>query len=124
MDRTDNDPADAKRAESDTDNRNPLAPLGAEAEQRIRTRAYHLWEADGSPHGRDREYWDRAEILDRMEIAPHAGELPYPKPGDGEPPVEEAALQENLGEFPDRFADQGERSATPLPRRRKAKSGE
>lgn len=106
-------------ADDTRDSDNPLAPRSAQAEQRIRERAYHLWEADGAPHGRDREYWERAEILDRMEAAPHAGELPYPKPGDENPPVEEAAIQQNLGEFPDRFADQGERSQTPQPRRKR-----
>lgn len=27
----------------------------------IRLRAYHLWEAEGRPAGRDQEYWFRAE---------------------------------------------------------------
>jgi hypothetical protein len=30
---------------------------------RIRERAYHLWEADGSPEGREQEYWERAEAM-------------------------------------------------------------
>ena len=30
------------------------------SEHRIRERAYHLWEADGSPEGRAQEYWERA----------------------------------------------------------------
>jgi Protein of unknown function (DUF2934) len=30
-------------------------------EDAIRRRAYALWEADGRPHGRDDEYWHRAE---------------------------------------------------------------
>ena len=29
-------------------------------EDRIRERAYHLWEADGRPPGRDVEFWHRA----------------------------------------------------------------
>lgn len=29
--------------------------------ERIRERAYHLWEAEGCEHGRDMEYWCRAE---------------------------------------------------------------
>ena len=33
----------------------------AETEHRIRERAYHLWEADGRPEGRDEEYWERAK---------------------------------------------------------------
>jgi hypothetical protein len=28
--------------------------------------------------------------------------------------VDEASLQENLGEFPDRFTDQGDHQATPM----------
>ena len=32
---------------------NPLQP-NPEREARIRERAYHLWEADGRPHGRER----------------------------------------------------------------------
>jgi hypothetical protein len=26
----------------------------------ISERAYHIWEAEGRPHGRDREHWERA----------------------------------------------------------------
>ena len=29
-------------------------------EQAIREHAYHLWEQDGRPHGRDVEFWERA----------------------------------------------------------------
>jgi hypothetical protein len=29
-------------------------------ESRIKERAYHIWEAEGRPHGRDREHWERA----------------------------------------------------------------
>jgi hypothetical protein len=29
-------------------------------EKAIRERAYHIWESDGRPHGRDREHWERA----------------------------------------------------------------
>jgi hypothetical protein len=32
--------------------------------------------------------------------------------------IEEASIQENLGEFPDRLSDQGEREATPQRRNR------
>jgi hypothetical protein len=98
---------------------NPLEPLDAAAQQRISERAYHLWEADGRPHGQDREYWERAELLERMEEHPHAGELPYPTEKDDGPVIEEASIQENLGEFPDRFSDQGERAQTPRGRKRR-----
>ena len=35
-------------------------------DERVRIRAYHLWERDGRPHGRNDDYWTRAlaEIRD------------------------------------------------------------
>jgi len=91
-----------------------------ERQQRIRERAYHLWEADGRPRGRDLDYWERARELIGMEENPGAGLLPNPmalgKDPDA-PVVEEAEIQENLGEFPDRFADQGEWRQTHIARR-------
>ena len=102
----------------DLTDRNPLEPPDGERAQRIRERAYHLWEADGCPENRAEEYWERAETLTRMEEAPHAGEMPNPASLPGADPnapqvVEEAFLQENLGEFPDRLSDQGEHPQTP-----------
>lgn len=32
-------------------------------EERIRERAYELWEKEGSPHGRDQEFWERARLM-------------------------------------------------------------
>ena len=29
-------------------------------DERVRLRAYHLWEQDGRPHGRNDEYWQIA----------------------------------------------------------------
>ncbi len=29
-------------------------------DERVRVRAYHLWDQDGRPHGRNDEYWTRA----------------------------------------------------------------
>lgn len=100
--------------------RNPLANDPAR-EQRVRERAYHLWEADGKPHGRDVEFWERARELIGMEESAGSGLLPNPQTTPDSPRqtgVEEAAIQENLGEFPDRFADQGEVQPTPAPKRR------
>ena len=104
---------------------NPLEPDAAR-ERRIRERAYHLWEADGRPHGRDREFWERARELIAIEDNPGAGQLPNPEThpeSRRETGVEEAEIQQNLGEFPDRFADQGEVQQTPTaahsPRKRK-----
>jgi hypothetical protein len=99
----------------------------ADREQRIRERAYALWEADGRPHGADLEYWERARELVGMEENPQAGQLPNPvHPGEDRPasppPADEAAIQENLGEFPSQLTDQGDKKPTPAPRRRKRSS--
>ena len=29
----------------------------------VREQAYYLWEQDGRPHGRETEYWTRAQIM-------------------------------------------------------------
>jgi len=89
-------------------------------EQRVRERAYHLWEADGKPHGRDVEYWQRARELVALEENAEAGRLPNPQnhtESARETGIEEADIQENLGEFPDRFADQGDVQPIPTPAR-------
>lgn len=99
---------------------NPLDP-GPDTEHRIRERAYHLWEADGCPHGRDGEYWERARELQAIADSAGAGTLPnpitHPTPGMADQVVEEAQIQENLGEFPHAgLRDQGDRAETPLVR--------
>jgi hypothetical protein len=99
-------------------NRNPLAidPL---REQRVRERAYHLWETEGKPHGRDVEYWERARELVGMEESAGSGLLPNPQTDPRrQSDVEEADIQDNLGEFPDRLTDQGEVKPMPAARRR------
>ncbi|HTH61616.1 MAG TPA: DUF2934 domain-containing protein [Paraburkholderia sp.] len=35
--------------------------MDQQTEERIRQRAYRLWQDDGSPEGRADEYWSRAE---------------------------------------------------------------
>lgn len=91
--------------------------------QRIRERAYQLWEEDGRPPGRDLEYWERARELLAIEDNPGAGLLPNPAsdPTKAAAPtdVEEAEIQENYGEFPARLTDQGDRQPTPEPRHSK-----
>ncbi|HKM64544.1 MAG TPA: DUF2934 domain-containing protein [Acidisphaera sp.] len=102
---------------------NPLE-LTPERERHIRERAYHLWEVDGRPHGRDLEYWERARELIGMEENPGSGLLPNPQThhpiNEVAPGVlaEEAAIQENLGEFPSAMMnDQGEWLETPAPKK-------
>ncbi len=92
-------------------NGNPLDPA-PEFEEKVRIRAYHLWEADGGPVGRDQEYWERAEELERLQSSAGAGL----KTVQQAETIDQAALQDNLGEFPDRSADQGEHRSAPMTR--------
>lgn len=95
---------------------------------RIRKRAYHLWEQDGRPHGRDLEFWERARELIAIEDNPTAGQEPNPmretgrEPGPPEP-IESAQAAENQGTAPGRMTDQAEEPAVPS-RRRRRKAGD
>lgn len=107
-----------------------------EREARIRARAYHLWEEDGRPHGRDVEFWERARALVGMEESASSGLLPNPaapvpvravkRPvkaaaakAKGSSRMEAASIQENLGETPGPLTAQGDRPPTPRPRARR-----
>jgi hypothetical protein len=50
--------ADTTKQSRQEDNEDP-----ARREQRIRERAYLMWEADGRPEGTAEEYWKRAQEL-------------------------------------------------------------
>jgi hypothetical protein len=60
-------------------------------EQRVRIRAYYLWEQEGRPEGRDLEFWDGARAADGekdnltarapQEFAGETGAAPLPKRG-------------------------------------------
>lgn len=100
-----------------------MAKYRKKPENRLRKRAERLWRQDGSPPGRMDEYLERARELLAIEAHPSAGLLPNPMTQHGgaiplQEPVEEAALMENLGEFPSRLTDQGDRSAVPMVRRK------
>jgi hypothetical protein len=97
-------------------NANPVA-TDQGLDERIRARAYRLWESEGRPHGRDVEFWERARQLDAIERNPPAT-LPNPLVSPAKPVIEEAELQENLGEFPGKLTDQGDRAQTPMPKTR------
>jgi len=54
-------------------------------EERIRSLAYFLWDADGRPEGRDKQYWERAERelaerddVDMSEDASTVSPIPLP----------------------------------------------
>ena len=38
--------------------------MQADHEKRVRDRAYYLWEKEGSPPGRDKEFWERAALIE------------------------------------------------------------
>lgn len=97
---------------------NPLDP-SPEQQARVKQLAEELWRADGSPPGRMDEYAERADELVRMEKAGPAGLQPNPSTQNELIPgvtVEEAAIQENLGEFPAamNMGDQGRWRETPM----------
>ena len=99
---------------------NPLE-VTPERTQRIEARARHLWKEAGSPPGSMDEFTERADELIRMEDAAGTGQLPNPMTQEEPVPgvmVEEASIQENLGEFPggSSVADQGEWRETPMTR--------
>lgn len=76
-------------------------------EERIRARAYQMWEDEGRPDGRADSHWEKARILvaiedDRTSLKP----VVEPKP-------EEARIMENLGEFPGAMTDQGDEQHFP-----------
>jgi hypothetical protein len=103
---------------------NPLED-SPEREARIRERAYLLWEEDGRPDGQAAEFWERARELIGMEDSAGSGLLPNPMTRDDAMPgvtVDEAALQENLGEFPSLMTDQGDREVTPVVKRASRRS--
>ena len=94
----------------------PLAPSAAHL-LRIRTRAHRLWQSEGRQKGQMAACLERARELDALEF-----DCPVLLPNPMADPtassaysvvVDEAALQENLGEFPTSYSDQGNKMATP-----------
>ncbi|CCG07663.1 Putative uncharacterized protein [Pararhodospirillum photometricum DSM 122] len=66
-------------------------PMTEELQERIKTRAYYLAEAEGFPSGRDHDFWALAEAQVRAELAG------TPAASDAEPPVVEAPVAEVSG---------------------------
>ena len=44
--------------------------MNDDTEHHIRERAYALWEKEGSPHGRDTEFWERARLMVEADAHP------------------------------------------------------
>ncbi len=62
------------------------------SEERIRERAYHLWEQDGSPEGKADEYWDKA----LKQIEAEGGD----EPGDAGVSADQSSKRSFEGEVP------------------------
>ncbi len=91
---------------------NPLE-MTPERKALIERRARELHEAaDGA--GSIEDYREKADELVRMEMAGPTGQIPI----EVKPRVDEASIQENLGEFPggSSVADQGDWRETPMTR--------
>ena len=90
---------------------NPLES-SPERDALIEQRARELQEAAGGAGSMD-DYRERADELVRMEMAGRTGQMPIEQPDR----IDEASIQQNLGEFPGTsVADQGEWRETPMTR--------
>ena len=65
--------------------------MGGISDDAIRERAYHIWEREGRPHGRDFEHWVRARVELIAEVSTNKSARPAPPPvrartGNAKPP--------------------------------------
>jgi hypothetical protein len=83
-------------------------------EDRVRKRAYRLWQEEGCPEGRADIHWDQARELVAIEDNHRLARKPIsaPAPGPAGEPVEPLEAVENAGEFPT-LTDQGEEQTYP-----------
>jgi hypothetical protein len=78
-----------------------MPDMDAEWEQRIRERAYFLWQAEGCPEGRGAEFWDRARALEPEAAPPTEGESAPASARTSIPPLDrrrERGARRNRGE--------------------------
>lgn len=83
-------------------------------DERIAKKAHELWEAEGQPHGRDREHWDAAKEI--IALHDSAGVALLPRDTGAEEPIEERSIAiDNEGEAPN-LTDTGEHDLTSIDR--------
>lgn len=82
-------------------------------EDRIRRKAHELWEAEGHPHGRDRNHWDQAKEIIAIEDSQATTLLP--RNTGAQEPIEPRQAVENYGDLPG-LTDQGEHALTDISR--------
>ena len=84
-------------------------------EERVKRRAYRLWQEEGCPEGRADVHWEKARELVAIEENLDLTLKPIPDPGSIGPygePVEPIEAVENMGETPT-LTDQGEEQTYP-----------
>ena len=82
----------------------------ADDDERIAKKAHELWEAEGRPHGRDREHWDAAKEIIAIQDSGKATLLARDT-GAKEPVEEKSIVVDNEGEAPN-LTDTGEHDLT------------
>lgn len=94
-----------------------MADDPVDVEERIRQRAYAIWEREGRPDGRDADHWALAR--EEIAIEDNLSSTLLPNPAGGPDatarrtePVEPVESIETLGDLPG-LADQGEEFALP-----------
>ena len=91
-------------------------------EERVRERAYRLWQQEGCPEGRADVHWDQAcelvAIEENQKLTLKPVRSPHTESGE---PVEPIQAVENVGEFPT-LTDQGEEQTVPRRRRQVGRS--
>lgn len=91
-------------------------------EERVRKRAYHLWEAEGCPPGRADVHWEKARELVAIEDNQRQATIPLRQSrnvGPSGEPVEPIEAATNMGDLPT-LTDQGEEQTAPKRRTRAA----
>ncbi|MCE0744172.1 hypothetical protein LWC05_09795 [Acetobacter sicerae] len=95
---------------------NPLED-SPQRDARIKAKAREMWIADGKPTCGPEGYMEAATDLIGMEINPDAGEIPVESPvplaPNGEP-IEDAKIQENLGNLGGSMDEQDDRQEVPF----------
>ncbi|HZS63152.1 MAG TPA: DUF2934 domain-containing protein [Xanthobacteraceae bacterium] len=89
-------------------------------DERVKQRAYQLWEEEGRPDGRAESHWEKARELVAIEDNQDLATRPVPKPDAVGPygePIEPIEAAENAGDFPT-LTDQGEERTFPERRRK------
>ncbi len=92
-------------------------------EERVRARAYRLWQEEGCPEGRADAHWELARELVAIEDNQRLATKPIGPAGSNNvlpEPVEFVVAVENQGEFPT-LTDEGE--GHPYPARENETSG-